>query len=158
MLVGIWENFGILKMILAAAFRMDWRRSSWSRLYMSSTLVNSLWIPEQGLFPWTTMRQAPRPFYRLALPRLLKFFQLIQTFSIIPVLIYNHICAISAPFFLSFWSELVLQLFYQGLYHLPLAYTRPNVYIISLLHSNILIQVRALLRIMIASRSSDWTK
>ena len=37
----------------------------------------SLWIPEQGLFVWTPLRQAPRPFFRLALPRLLKFFQVI---------------------------------------------------------------------------------
>ena len=39
--------------------------------------TSSLWIPEQGLFPWTPLVQALRPFHRLALPRLLKFFQVI---------------------------------------------------------------------------------
>ena len=39
--------------------------------------TSSTWIPDQGLCPCTPLGQAPKPFYRLALPRLLEFFQVI---------------------------------------------------------------------------------
>ena len=63
-----------------------------SRIWHKQLSPPNPWL---GAFPWTPLGQAPRPFCKLALPCLLKFFQVIlYLLDHSGDGYYNHICTI----------------------------------------------------------------